>query len=425
MRGVLQINMHIYAASYLLPINGSPIEGGAVAVDNGRIVAVGRVDELRKQFTAQIQEFPGAVLMPGLVNAHTHLELTHFPQWCHQNGLDNSNNSYVDWIIQVIKVKRGIEFAALSASLFEGLRISLQNGTTMVGDILSERRLLPLYKKSLLSGRLYLEFIGQDPGRYCQQLDAIDQDLSLISGDFLPGMSPHSPFTVSQPFLSSLLDAARSKAIPLTVHLAESAEESSFFRDTSGRIAEDLYPFVGWDEYLPKPMGVTSTEWLDSSGALATDVLAVHGVHLSQADILRIKKNGSSVVLSPRSNHKLDVGRAPVELMVKAGIPLSLGTDSLASNDSLSLWDEMRFLLDTFPAVFSPANVVRMATIGGAEAIKRDHESGSLEPGKRADFIVMETGNIPVSGSIYEQLLEDSRVYGVWCHGEEGWTAEG
>ncbi len=415
--------MHIYAASYLLPINGSPVEGGAVAVESGRIMAVGRVDDLRKQFTAHIHEFPGFVLMPGLVNAHTHLELTHFPEWRRQYGPDNSLHSYVDWIIQVIKVKRGLDFAALSASLLDGLRISLQNGTTMVGDILSERRLLPLYKKSLLAGRIYLEFIGQDPERYCQLLDAIDQEISFLSGDFLPGISPHSPFTVSQTLLNLLLAAARSRVIPLTMHLSESAEERSFFRDTSGSIAEDLYPFVDWEKYLPKPMGVTPTEWLDSSGALTADFLAVHGVHLCESDILKIKKNGSSVVLSPRSNHKLDVGRAPVELMVKAGIPLSLGTDSLASNDSLSLWDEMRFLLDSFPGTFSPADAVKMATIGGARAIKRDHEAGSLEPGKRADFIIMKTGSRPAAEKVYEQLLEDSKVCGVWCCGDEAWIS--
>ena len=415
--------MHIYAASYLLPINGSPVEGGAVAVENGRIMAVGRVDDLRKQFTAHIHEFPGFVLMPGLVNAHTHLELTHFPEWRCQYGLDNSLHSYVDWIMQVIKVKRGLELDVLSASLLEGLRISLQNGTTMVGDILSERRLLPLYEKSLLSGRIYLEFIGQDPERYSQLLDAIDQDIGFLSGDFLPGISPHSPFTVSQPLLNSLLEAARSRAIPLTMHLAESADEGAFYRKSTGRIAAELYPFVGWEEYLPKPMGVTPTEWLDSSGALAADFLAVHGVHLCRSDILRIKNSGSSLVLSPRSNQKLDVGRAPVELLVRAGIPLSLGTDSLASNDSLSLWDEMRFLLDSFPETFSPADVIKMATIGGARAIKRDLEAGSLEPGKRADFIIMKAGSRPAADKVYEQLLEDSEVCGVWCCGEEAWLS--
>lgn len=413
--------MRIYAASYLLPINGSTIEGGAVAVENGLIKAVGRLKDLRRKFTAPVLDFPGAVIMPGLVNAHTHLELTHFPEWLALSGLDASNRSYVEWIIQVIKVKRQAGFEALSMSLLEGIKMSLKSGTTMVGDILSERRLIPAYKNSKLSGRLFLEFLGQDQNRYSQLLDTLEHDINSMPENFLPGISPHSPFTVSQALLRSLLVAARSRMIPLTMHLSESEEESTFFRASTGRIAEELYPFVGWEEFLPNPMGNTPAEWLDLSDAIAPDFLAVHGVNLSQADIDMIKDRGASVVLAPRSNHNLDVGKAPVKEMLQAGIPLSLGTDSLASCGSLSLWDEMRFLLDAFPESFSPADAIKLATIGGARAIKRDHEAGSLEPGKRADFVVMESWNKLAPGKVCEQLIEGSRVQGVWCSGENVW----
>lgn len=410
--------MQIYAASYLLSMNSSPVEGGAVAVENGLIKAVGRLDDLRKKYSAPVNEFPGAVIMPGLVNAHTHLELTHFPIWCFSAGLDSSDGSYVDWIIRVIKVKRQAGFEALSLSLLEGLNLSLQNGTTMVGDILSERQLIPYYKNSKLSGRIYLEFLGQDQNRYLPLIASLDQNIDSMPVNFLPGISPHSPFTVSQALLSSLLDAARFRKIPLTMHLSESEEEIAFFHDSSGRIAEELYPFVGWEEFLPEPSGITPAQWLDNAEALAPDFLAVHGVQLSPVDISIIKGRGASVVLAPRSNHRLGVGKAPVNLLIEAGIPLALGTDSLASSDSLSLWDEMRFLLDAFPGYFSPADALNMSTIGGAKAIRRESEAGTLEAGKRADFVVMETGNKPVSGRIYEQLIEDSRVHGVWSRGE-------
>jgi cytosine/adenosine deaminase-related metal-dependent hydrolase len=410
--------MHIYAASCLLPINGSTVEGGAIAVENGLILAVGKLKDLRKRFTAPLLEFPDAVIMPGLVNAHTHLELTHFPAWLAMSGLDTTCCSYVDWIIRVIKVKRQTALDALSRSLLEGIKMSLQSGTTMVGDILSERRLIPAYKNSKLSGRVFLEFLGQDQSRSAQLLDTLDQDISSIPENFLPGISPHSPFTISQALLRALLDAARSRMIPLTMHLSESKDESTFFRASTGRIAEDLYPFIGWEEFLPEPMGITPTQWLDYSNALEPDFLAVHGVNLSKSDIAMIKDRGASVVLAPRSNHNLDVGKTPVREMLQAGIPLSLGTDSLASCDSLSLWDEMRFLLDAFPESFSPSDAIKMATIGGARAIKRDREAGTLEPGKRADFIVMEIGTKLASGKVCEQLIEGARVQGVWCSGK-------
>lgn len=411
--------MHIYAASYLLPINGSPVEGGAVAVENGLIKAVGNLKDLRKKFTAPILEFPGGVLLPGLVNAHTHLELTQFPDWLCTNGYETSYCSYVDWIMRVITVKRKVGLEALSSSLLQGLSMSLQSGTTMVGDILSERQLIPLYMTSQLSGRVYLEFLGQDSSRYSPFLNAINHDLDSIQQNFLPGIAPHSPFTVSQPLLESLLHVARTRNIPMTMHLSESADEVQFFNDSSGQLAEKIYPFVGWGEYLQEPMRLTATEWLDLSDAVAPDLLAVHGVHLSSVDIKILKERGASVVLVPRSNHNLDVGRAPVKELLKAEVPLSLGTDSLASNDSLSLWDEIKYLLDAFPQAFSPEDAVKMATIGGAKAIKRDLEAGTLEPGKRADFIVMETGNTPESGKIFEQLIEDSILRGVWCGGKK------
>lgn len=414
--------MHIYAASYLLPINGSPVAGGAVVVEKGLIRAVDKLAVLRKKFSAPVHEFPGAVLMPGLVNAHTHLELTHFPVWLNKGGPDISYCPYIDWIMQVIQVKRQIGYEDLCNSLLEGFRLSIQNGTTMVGDILSERQLIPLYENFQAAGRVYLEFIGHDPLRYTPMLESIDGDISLLPGHFLPGISPHAPFTVSAMLLQSLLALARIRNIPLAMHLSESAEERSFFHNSTGSIADTLYPFVGWEEYLPVPMATTSTEWLELSSALSADFLAVHGVQLSPADIALLKDRRASVVLVPRSNHNLAVGKAPVKELLQAGIPLSLGTDSLASSDSLSLWDEMRFLLDAFPQSFSPGDALRMATIGGARAIQRDHEAGTLEPGKRADFIVMETGNI-TAGNIYEQLIEDSKVSGVWCGGEKVWSS--
>jgi len=411
--------MRIYAASYLLPVNAPPVAGGGIAVDQGRIVAVGRVADLRRTYAAPVEEYPDCILMPGLVNAHTHLELTHFPAWRLRHGLHYSPRSYVDWIIQVIKVKRTLSLEELSASLLEGLKISLQSGTTMVGDFLSERRLLPFYENAAISGRIYLEFIGQEPARYAALLADVDEDLFQLPSPFLPGIAPHAPFTVSKELLQSLLETARHKGLPLAMHLAESSAESDFFRDTTGGIAADLYPFVGWHDYLPAPQQMTPTAWLAAAKALSADFLAVHGVHLEGADLGLLKAAGSTVVLLPRSNENLAVGRAPAAALLQAGIPLALGTDSLASSDSLSLWDEMRFLLDAFPQLFAPVDAVRMATINGAMAIKRDGDAGSLAPGKQADFLVVKPTSLPDAARLYEQLLEHARVEGVWCAGNK------
>jgi cytosine/adenosine deaminase-related metal-dependent hydrolase len=325
--------------------------------------------------------------------------------------------SYVDWIIQVIKIKRVLDLEELSDSLLEGLKISLESGTTMVGDFLSDRRLLQHYENAEISGRVYLEFIGQDPDRYVQQLAGLSEEVHEVPSPFLAGIAPHAPFTVAKPFLQALAETARHKGVPLAMHLAESAAEDSFFRDASGSLVSDLYPFVGWNGYLPQPQDLSSTEWVGQSGALGPDFLAAHCVHVRQDDIELLKKAGCSVVLLPRSNANLAVGKAPAALLQKAGVTLALGTDSLASNDSLSLWDEMRFLLDTFPEVFSPRDALTMTTLNAAKAIRRDSDAGSLEAGKRADFLVMKPSGIPGESSVYEQLLDDAEIQAVFCGG--------
>ena len=409
--------MEIFAASYMLPINGSPVAGGAIAVADGKIAAVGRLTDLRKAYPAEVREFPDCILMPGLVNAHTHLELTHFPAWLHKSGLGYAPRSYVDWIIQVIKVKRGITLEDLCRSLLEGCKISLQSGTTMVGDILSDRRLLPVYADGGVSGRVYLEFIGHDPEKFQSLLESIDADILQLPEGLLPGLSPHAPFSVSSKLLAAVVAAAQRLAIPLTTHLAESEEEVRFLAGTPGKIAGMLYPFVGWEKFAGLQAPSTPADWLNDSGALTCPLSAVHAVHLSLQEIRLLKEHNASVVLAPRSNSNLDVGRAPAWLMKQAGVTMALGTDSLASSDSLSVFDEMRFLLDSYPDVFSPEDAVRMGTINGAQALARGVEAGSLEVGKRADFIVVKTTGALQGERIYEKLLEDGSIHGVWCAG--------
>jgi cytosine/adenosine deaminase-related metal-dependent hydrolase len=409
--------MQIIAASYLLPISSEPLSGGAIAFEDGIIKAVGTLKELHRSISAPVLEFPGLVIMPGLVNAHTHLELTHYPSWRLRKDLQYTPRTYVDWIIQVIKIKRTLQLQELVASLREGLDISLQAGVTMVGDILSDVRLLPAYGNKPVSGRIYLELIGQG---------TLDSDLQgVINGyheavpePFLAGVAPHTPFTVAADYFSAITASATRAGLPITMHLAESREEAAFFHDSTGRIATELYPFVGWGSYLPSPLHTTPVGWINAAGGFGPDFLAVHGVHLNSADAHIIKQSGTSLVLCPRSNQKLDVGQAPAALFKSLGIPLALGTDSLASNDSLSLWDEMRFLMELYPGTFSAEEILEMGTLQGARAIGRGGEAGSLEPGKRADFLLLEPLQELSSADLEKQVLYQSRVSGVWSGGE-------
>jgi cytosine/adenosine deaminase-related metal-dependent hydrolase len=409
--------MKIYAASHLLPVSTPALDGGALVVENGRIRAVGKLSELTSAFSAPVIEYPGCAIIPGLVNAHSHLELTHFPSWKVRKDIDYSPRTYVDWIIQVIKIRRSLSFEEQEHSLIEGIRISLESGTTALGEILSDSRLLPLYLHSPLSGRVYLEALGQDPQRYNAVMAGISEALPHFSGsNLLPGVSPHAPHTVSPAFFRELRDFAADRALPLMIHLAESREEATFLFDSSGPIAEKLYPQVGWVEHLPPARHTSPTAYLDSLGVLRPGTTVVHCVHITPADAELLKKKGVSIVLCPRSNEKLDVGTAPVHLLKAAGIPLALGTDSLASNDSLSLFDEARFLLSTFPGQFTPGEVLHLMTLAGAEAIGRGTEIGSLEQGKMANFLVLSLPDGP-GPDLCLDIIEKGKIREVFFHG--------
>ena len=410
--------MQIYAASYLLPISSPPIAGGAVAVENGLIAAVGTLAELRAASAAPVTELPGCTIMPGLVNAHTHLELTHFPAWKLRKGLDYQPKTYFEWIQQVVKVKRSLLPGELESSLREGMRLSIASGTTAIGDILSDFSLAPLYDSFPLSGRLFLEAIGHDPLQCDALLERLEASLAGSGGGLLPGISPHTPHTVSAHLFTAIQALAGRLGIPKAVHLSETAEEVSFMHDTTGPFAELLYPMAHWEQYLPHPRRTTSTRYLDELGVLDRSTLAVHAVHITPADAAVLKERGVSVVLCPRSNDQLFVGCAPHHLLKAAGIPLALGTDSLASNESLSLWGEIRYLQQIAPDTFTACELLAMATLGGARALGIETRTGSLQTGKRGDFLVF-SGSGPGPGeSPCGALLERGKLEQVYVAGE-------
>ena len=411
--------MKIIAASYLYNPGYPAIKGGAVAVCDGRIVAVGTLDEIRADYSCPIEEHAGLVLMPGMVNAHTHLELTHFPSWKIRKGLDYNPRQYVDWIVQVIKICRGLSHEELLHSLDEGARISAAAGTTAVGDILSNLTLLPEYRKLPVSGRIYLEAIGQDPLRCEGRKAEIASAIKGFSGDMLlPGVSPHAPHTVSEKFMGELVAMAGEFRLPAMIHLAESVEEISFWFDSSGRIAEEIYTMAGWEAFLPAPRRLTPVAYLDSIGVLNQMTTCVHAVHVTPVDVGILRDRGVSLVICPRSNDRLVVGTPPLMLFRASRIPLAIGTDSLASSDSLSVWDEIRFLHEHNPRMFTPEELLLMATIGGAKALHLDDRTGTLEIGKRADIQLLSHSSSFTVDNMAGCLLESGKVEAVYLAGE-------
>lgn len=398
----------LYTASWLYNPGHPPIAGGALAVKDGHILEAGVSRDLISRYGQPTGDYPGCVILPGFVNAHTHLELTHFPAWRLRSGMDYHPRRFVDWIVQMVKVRRGISYDESLASLRTGIAACLRAGTTAVGDIVTSPDFLSAYDEAVIGGRLYLELIGQDPALFEPRLNKALNAAHGINGTRQPGLSPHSPYTLSETVLPFITAAARTSNLPLSLHLAESPDEDTLLFDSSGPLADALYPLVGWQGFLPAPRKTTPACYFDGAGLLGPNTLAIHCVQLTPSDTALLRERGVTICLCPRSNERLAVGTAPVHLFKKLGIPLCLGTDSLASNDSLSLWDEIRFALECYKGELGPERLLEMATAGGAAGISLTGQAGLLEKGKRADFQIVELdGLCTAEGLITQGRLRD------------------
>lgn len=401
----------LYTASWLYNPGQTPIPGGAVAVQDGRILAVGPATELVLRFGPPTADYSDCVILPGFVNAHTHLELTHFPAWRLRGGLDYHPHRFVDWIVQLVKVRRGVSQAELLESLKTGIAACLRAGTTCVGDIVTNPELLAAYDGTALAGRYYLELIGQDQAQFGPRLQKAVDAVQGAFGALVPGLSPHAPYTLAATLLPGIAAAAAQLQLPVSLHLAESPDEDRLLFDSAGPLADVLYPLVGWQGFLTPPRRTTPARFFDAGGLLGQTTLAVHCVQLTPSDASLLKQRGVTICLCPRSNERLAVGHAPVHLFKRQGIPLCLGTDSLASNDSLSLWDELRFALDAYNGELTPEELLQLATSGGAAGLGLSGQVGLLEEGRRADLQVVPLSGRPgeLGSRLAELLLQSGR----------------
>ena len=384
--------MILYCARHLLPIDSPGIEDGALLVDGRRVIAVG----LRRDLAAahpgiQIVDFGDAVILPPLVNAHTHLELTDFPDWSAAVG-EGGDGDFADWILNLVRVRRTVGVDAARLSLQNGLRQSLSAGTGAIGDILTTLDLTEAYRGSPLAGRVFVEVLGIDPSAVATRLAAISGHLSAPPTPSLGwGLSPHAPYTLNRDTFAQALKFADERRLPLATHWAETAGERGFLSGGPG-ILQRLYTTVGWP-LPPDPPAVGQ-----SSG------LVVHGVHLRSDEIDALARAGSTVILCPRSNSAFGDARAPVAALRQAGVPLAIGTDSRASCPSLSVWDELAFARTWFSGTLDPDEWLAIATSGGSKALGMEGRMGRLAIGHPADFQVVALPPEATSANLSEAL---------------------
>ncbi len=394
--------MEIFTARHVLPVARPAIEDGAVAVREGRIVAVGpRATVLgAADARAQIHDLGAAAVFPGLVNAHLHLELS----WL--AGADLPSGDYVAWISALVARRAGPvppDARDIAAHALAGI---VARGTVAVGDVANELWTVPLLARSPIHAVVFHEIYDLGAGdaetilrETTRRLDEAaaaaaaaddDADVAAATSRVRVAVAPHAPHTTSVALLRALAGRSAATGDPLSIHVAESREEVELLRHGTGALRALLRSRGACgDDWAPPRR--SPIDHLKRCQALGPRTVAVHAVHLDGADVRTLQASGASVVTCPRSNARLGVGRAPVPALLRAGVAVALGTDSLASAPDLDLLSEMAALGDAYPEI-APATILRMATLHGARALGLADRLGSIEVGKLAALAVIPLG---------------------------------
>lgn len=386
----------LHCARWLLPIAAPPIENGAIAIDGSLITAVGAASSLKKRFPlASVCDYGEAAILPGLVNTHSHLELTAM-----RGFLDSEEGDFLSWL-KKLTITRLESMTAddLYVSAAWGACEAVRAGITCIADASdSAYQSMSAVRDVGLRGIVFQESFGPDPRlarenveRLAEKVDRLKElETSLVRR----GVSPHAPYTVSAPQLALISSLALEQRLPLMIHAAESKEEGLLLRDGSGPFAESLQRRgIEW-----KAPRLSTIQYLKRHRVLETHPLLAHCIRVDSEDVETIKEAGASVAHCPKSNAKLGHGRAPLALFRSKDVVVGLGSDSVASNGTCDLLEEGRFAsllvrLDGAekgePQNLSAGDVLRMATLSGAEALGLANATGSLREGLQADFTVI------------------------------------
>lgn len=384
----------LYRADWVLPVTAPMLADGAVVVAGERIVAVGPAAELAAAHAgAEVVDLGQAIVTPGFVNCHSHLEYTTF-----RGILDDAE--FGDWILQLVDVKASLTPEEYLESARLGAVESVASGITTVADTSYTGGSITAAAEAGLRGRVYLEVFGIDDARLADTLRELDARLAAARAAAPPsidvGIMAHAPYTVSARLYQAIAARSREEGIKVASHVAESRHELTYVRSGSGRFAHDFREKVGWERMLVQPYGVSPVKYLEQWDVFNEHFLAVHCTQASLDDIRILRARDTAVAHCPKSNAKLGCGVAPLADMLHTGVRVGLGTDSPAASNIMDMFDEMRTTLLLHRAterdvtVLDAERCLRLATLGGAEALGIADQVGSLEPGKYADFIAVD-----------------------------------
>lgn len=376
-------------ARILLPVSAPPLEDGAVFVSGKRIAAVGRWRDFARHRGGETVDFGDVLLLPGLVNAHCHLDYTDMA------GLLPPQKSFTDWIKLITSTKAEWTLDDFRASWLHGAAMLLRTGTTTVGDIEAAPDLLPeMWHATPLRVLSFLEMTGIRARRTPEAVlrEAADKVRSLPSGRCQAGLSPHAPYSTLPELLSRTAALARRHRWRVTTHVAESRAEYDMIRHRRG----EMFQWLRRNERDLSDCGFGSpVRHLHRAGLLRPNLLAVHANHLARGDAELLAQHGVSVAHCPRSHHYFRHRHFPLRRLLRAGVNVCLGTDSLATvrkaphqSIQLSLFDEMQELALREPWL-GAKRILEMAAVNGARALGLAGRVGEISKGAFADLIAI------------------------------------
>jgi cytosine/adenosine deaminase-related metal-dependent hydrolase len=385
----------ILRARVVLPISRPPIEDGAVLISGNRIAQVGPWKDFSSADFDNVIDLGETMLMPGLINAHCHLDYTDMA------GQVPPQKSFTDWIRLMLATKAGWNYSEYAESWIRGAHMLRRTGTTTVADFEAVPELLPdVWSSTPLRVISLLEMTGVKSRREPRAIlqENVNHIVTLPGGRCRPGLAPHAPYSTAPELLRVSADMARQRHWPLSIHVAESMQEFEMF--TKGRgIMFDWLLRNGRD--LSDCGERSPLQHLNRYGVLSDNCLAVHVNYLADGDAKLLARRKASVAHCPRSHAYFGHADFPLNTFTRAKVNVCLGTDSLATvykkprqMVELSMFDEMQAFAVKFPGV-SPEKILRMATVNGARALGMEGEAGEISEKALADLIV-----IPFKGKV-------------------------
>lgn len=399
--------MRLLRASWLIPDAGPPLEGGGLVVSAGRIVAVGPAGELARRWSPRrTVDFPDAVLLPPLVNAHAHLELTELGP--------PPDGDFVAWLLAVVGRKREAPPHRFVAGIRRGAAACLAGGQGTVADVLSVPAAAGAYPRRGPEVAVFPEVIAPDEEQASASV-ARALDLSPGGAARVAGVSPHAPYTAAAAAYRAAGREARSRSLRWMTHVAEHAAEVDFCRRGGGPVRDELYGRL--PSAAPPSPGEHPVDWLDRLGILDPRAVLVHLVHLAPSHPALLARRGARGVLCPRSNRRLSGRAAPGRALWEAGVTLGLGTDSALSAGDLDLWADVVCAVEDYG--WSPREAVAAATLGGAAVLGLPR---GFAPGNPADILAV---SLSEGRDVWDRLLAAPRPLALWLGGRIRWKRKG